>query len=100
MPADLPKSLSCAAGDCDFICNYMGNEAWTLALDWAGRDGFRAAPQQDWTPTDGPVAGLSRSYGGLTFLRVYEGGHMVSITLKAYWGGGAELRSPVSGTHH
>lgn len=67
------------AGDCDFICNYMGNEAWTLDLDWAGRDGFRAAPQQDWTPTSGPASGLSRSYGGLTFLRVYEAGHMVPM---------------------
>lgn len=22
------------AGDMDFICNYKGNKAWTLALDW------------------------------------------------------------------
>ena len=66
-----------AAGDCDFICNYMGNEAWTLDLNWAGRDGFQAAPQQDWIPTNGPAKGLSRSYGGLTFLRVYNAGHMV-----------------------
>ncbi|CAN0474185.1 unnamed protein product, partial [Laminaria digitata] len=67
------------AGDCDFICNYMGNEAWTLHLDWAGRDGFRTAPQQDWVPTNGSAAGLSRSYGGLTFLRVYDAGHMVPM---------------------
>ncbi|CAN0339182.1 unnamed protein product, partial [Ectocarpus sp. 13 AM-2016] len=64
------------AGDCDWICNYMGNEAWTLSLDWAGGDGFRAAPQIEWS-TDAAAAGLSRSYGGLTFLQVYEAGHMV-----------------------
>lgn len=68
-----------SAGDCDFICNYMGNEAWTLQLDWAGGDGFRATPLVDWSPMDGPAAGLSRSYGGLTFLQVYEAGHMVSV---------------------
>lgn len=56
----------------------MGNEAWTLNLDWAGGDGFRAAPQKDWTFDGGDAAGLSRSYDGLTFLRVYEAGHMVS----------------------
>ncbi|CAN0444031.1 unnamed protein product [Ascophyllum nodosum] len=52
------------AGDCDFICNYMGNEAWTLRLDWAGGDDFRATPLVDWKPMAGGPAGLSRSYGG------------------------------------
>lgn len=57
----------------------MGNEAWTLNLPWAGGDGFRGAPQVDWSPEEGgEVAGLSRSYGGFTFLRVYKAGHMVS----------------------
>lgn len=59
----------------------MGNEAWTLSLDWAGGDGFRAAPQIYWNPEEGgsssDAAGVSRSYGGLTFLQVYEAGHMV-----------------------
>ena len=67
------------AGDCDWICNYMGNEAWTLSLDWAGGDGFRAAQKTDWSPEgSNAAAGVSRSYGGLTFLQVYEAGHMVS----------------------
>ncbi|CAM9166602.1 unnamed protein product [Ectocarpus sp. 6 AP-2014] len=68
------------AGDCDWICNYMGNEAWTLSLDWTGGDGFRAAPQIEWsTDAAAAAAGLSRSYGGLTFLQVYEAGHMVPM---------------------
>eukprot|EP00752_Nemacystus_decipiens_P007197 g6446.t1 len=68
------------AGDCDWICNYMGNEAWTLNLDWAGGDGFRAAQKTDWSPEDGnAAAGVSRSYGGLTFLQVYGAGHMVPM---------------------
>ena len=60
----------------------MGNEAWTLRLDWAGGDDFRATPLVDWKPMAGGPAGLSRSYGGLTFLRVYEAGHMVGVRLR------------------
>ncbi|CAN0366787.1 unnamed protein product, partial [Ectocarpus sp. 8 AP-2014] len=56
-----------------------GNEAWTLSLDWAGGDGFRAAPQIEWSTDAAAAAGLSRSYGGLTFLQVYEAGHMVPM---------------------
>lgn len=79
------------SGDCDWICNYMGNEAWTLSLDWAGGDGFRAAQKTDWSPKDSnAAAGVSRSFGGLTFLQVYEAGHMVS-------GSERGVKSPVAG---
>lgn len=60
------------AGDVDFICNYMGNSAWTLALDWEGKDEFNAAGEHDWKGN-----GLARSAKGLTFLQVYDAGHMV-----------------------
>jgi len=60
------------AGDVDFICNYLGNEAWTLNLEWDGHDEFVAAKQHDWKG-----AGLARTAGGLTFLQVYNAGHMV-----------------------
>ncbi len=56
----------------------MGNEAWTLSLDWAGGNAFRNAPKTDWTPEgSSDAAGVYQSYGGLTFLQVYEAGHMV-----------------------
>merc|ERR1719379_3303804 len=32
------------AGDVDYICNWLGNKRWTLALDWAGKQAFNAAP--------------------------------------------------------
>jgi cathepsin A (carboxypeptidase C) len=60
------------AGDVDFICNYLGNRAWTLALQWDGAADFVAAPEQEW---DGK--GLARTANGLTFLQVYDAGHMV-----------------------
>merc|ERR1719183_2391167 len=28
------------AGDCDFICNWIGNKHWTLLLDWPHKDEF------------------------------------------------------------
>jgi cathepsin A (carboxypeptidase C) len=60
------------AGDVDFICNYLGNRAWTLGLDWKHGTDFRAAEEHDWKGQ-----GLARSSGGLTFLQVYDAGHMV-----------------------
>lgn len=64
------------AGDVDFICNYMGNHAWTLNLDWKYGDEFRAAEEHEWS-VDGAGAGLARTSNGFTFLQVYDAGHMV-----------------------
>lgn len=61
------------AGDLDYICNYMGNRAVALGLRWGGGDDFRAAEDRDWN--DG--GGLARSAGKLSFLQVYDAGHMV-----------------------
>ena len=61
------------AGDVDFICNYLGNQAWTQSLPWSGGEAFKAAPDQDWM--DGKVT--VRSKGGLTFAIVKDAGHMV-----------------------
>jgi cathepsin A (carboxypeptidase C) len=60
------------AGDVDFICNYMGNRAWTMELDWKGKNSFNAAGEHEWKG-----AGLARSADGLTFMQVYDAGHMV-----------------------
>ena len=61
------------AGDLDFICNYMGNRAVTLKLEWDHGDDFRSADDHDWNNG----GGLARSSSGLTFLQVYDAGHMV-----------------------
>lgn len=64
------------AGDVDFICNWLGNQAWTLNLEWSGKAAFNAADFRNWTV--GSVnAGQVRSYGPFTFLRVFDAGHMV-----------------------
>lgn len=66
------------AGDVDFICNWLGNRAWTMKLPWSGRDGFNKAGEKPWM-VDGEEAGKARSYGPFTFLQVYQAGHMVPL---------------------
>lgn len=66
------------AGDVDFICNYLGNKAWTLELEWDHKEEFNAAEEKEWgSREDGSSAGLVRSSNGFTFLQVYDAGHMV-----------------------
>lgn len=72
------------AGDCDFVCNWLGNQAWTLALDWSGKSDFNKAAMHPWS-AGGTAAGEARTAPGstkgsrLTFLRVYDAGHMVPM---------------------
>merc|ERR1719492_361528 len=51
------------AGDQDFICNWLGNEKWTLALNWTQKAAFNAASMKPWSVTD--AAGRSQSAGRL-----------------------------------
>ena len=66
------------AGDADFICNWKGNKAWVKELDWSEKEGFEAAPDTDWTSKiTGKPLGELRSFSKLSFLRIFEAGHMV-----------------------
>jgi carboxypeptidase C (cathepsin A) len=67
-------------GKYDWGCNHVGNEAWTTALEWSGREAFAAQPLREWI-VDGKTAGSVRSAKGLTFLKVEGAGHMVSCHL-------------------
>jgi len=66
------------AGDQDFICNWLGNQAWTLAMEWPGKDGFNAAAVAGWGTPDKKYGELRHS-GNFSFLRVYGAGHMVPL---------------------
>merc|ERR1712039_606324 len=66
------------AGDQDFICNWLGNEKWTLALDWPHKDQFNAAGKTPFVMT-GKEVGELRSVENFHFLRVYQAGHMVPM---------------------
>jgi len=68
------------AGDADFICNWMGNNAWTKALEWSHGKEFRSAPMKNWAGSQGgKVKGELRQSNNFSFLRVHESGHMVPL---------------------
>ncbi|KAJ6576838.1 serine carboxypeptidase [Mycena sp. CBHHK59/15] len=58
-------------GTYDWICNWVGNERWTLAMEWTGQKEFsnqELKPWGNWT---------DRSAEGLTFATIDGAGHMV-----------------------
>ncbi|THY68808.1 carboxypeptidase Y-like protein A [Aureobasidium pullulans] len=65
------------AGSLDFICNWLGNQAWTEALEWPGHKDFKKTPLEDYVLKDGSTAGAVKSSGNFTFMRIDGGGHMV-----------------------
>jgi carboxypeptidase C (cathepsin A) len=73
------------AGNADSMCNYIGNERWVDALETKFSKEFQKSTPLPWvTIEDSRVAGLVRSAGGggetagnVTFVTVYEAGHMV-----------------------
>ncbi|KAK3631854.1 hypothetical protein LTR56_016632 [Elasticomyces elasticus] len=66
------------AGDADFICNWLGNLAWSTALEWPGQSKYGKAPMEDLKLLDdGTKIGAVKSAANLTFVRIHAGGHMV-----------------------
>jgi len=65
------------AGDQDYICNWLGNQAWTLALDWPHKEDFNNDVPKNWTTPEGKTGGMLRTANNFSFLRVYDAGHMV-----------------------
>jgi len=66
-------------GDQDFICNWIGNKHWVLNLDWPGKKEFNHQEDVVYKDDKGGEIGLMRSNGGLSFLQVYNAGHMVPM---------------------
>ncbi|KAL8995026.1 MAG: hypothetical protein Q9169_005174 [Polycauliona sp. 2 TL-2023] len=75
------------AGDADFICNALGNHAWTEALEWPGQKAFRSVPLDDLALTadyspelkEGTKIGQVKSSGNFTFMSLHAAGHMVPL---------------------
>lgn len=67
------------AGDADFICNWLGNQAWTEALEWPGQKAFNKASIEDIKLDNGNKYGKIKSSGNFTFLRVFGAGHMLPM---------------------
>eukprot|EP00929_Paragymnodinium_shiwhaense_P029482 TRINITY_DN1687_c0_g1_i2.p1 TRINITY_DN1687_c0_g1~~TRINITY_DN1687_c0_g1_i2.p1 ORF type:complete len:477 (+),score=153.76 TRINITY_DN1687_c0_g1_i2:78-1508(+) len=66
------------AGDVDYICNWLGNKKWTLALEWPHKDDFNKAADVDYK-VDGKAGGRIRSANGFHFMQVFQAGHMVPM---------------------
>ena len=66
------------SGDKDWICNWRGGEAWTNSLQWSGQGQFSQTNYEKWD-VDGAAAGEYKNVEGLSFLRVYDAGHMVPM---------------------
>ncbi|KAJ3682751.1 hypothetical protein LUZ60_012978 [Juncus effusus] len=66
------------AGEYDLICNWLGNYRWVNSMDWSGNDTFAKMNMTSFT-VDGEEAGLIKSYGPLSFLKVHDAGHMVPM---------------------
>mmetsp|Transcript_62492 Transcript_62492/g.140927 ORF Transcript_62492/g.140927 Transcript_62492/m.140927 type:complete len:484 (-) Transcript_62492:85-1536(-) len=68
------------AGDVDYICNWLGNKKWTLALEWPHKADFNAAEDKAYTLSGkNQSAGRIRTAGGFSFMQVYQAGHMVPM---------------------
>jgi carboxypeptidase C (cathepsin A) len=65
-------------GENDFIVNWIGGQDWTNALQWRGAAGFAAAANTTYT-VDGEAVGSYKSYGGLTFMKLENAGHLVPM---------------------
>jgi len=66
------------SGTEDFICNYLGGQAWVNDLKWSGQKQFQSLDLKEWK-VQNKTAGLAKSYNGFTFLEVFAAGHMVPM---------------------
>ncbi|EYU36150.1 hypothetical protein MIMGU_mgv11b023471mg, partial [Erythranthe guttata] len=60
------------------ILREAGNLRWVTAMGWYGRKNFELAPSNPFV-VDGVKVGIKKNYGSLTFLKVFNAGHMVPM---------------------
>lgn len=65
------------AGDKDFICNWLGNQASVMKFKWDGQAQYNKQKPKNWKDTTGKLAGEVTNYKHLTFFRIYQAGHLV-----------------------
>ncbi|CDS01145.1 hypothetical protein [Sporisorium scitamineum] len=67
------------SGRRDFICNYVGNRAWSEALEWSGKQDYNRAELQPWYlgQRNEIKGGQFKTHSRLTYAIVDEAGHFV-----------------------
>ena len=68
--------MSSDSGDADFLANWFGGEAVSLAMNYTQSASFCEAGYAPFV-IEGVEFGEVRQYGNFSFLRVYESGHAV-----------------------
>jgi cathepsin A (carboxypeptidase C) len=61
------------------IGNWLGNQAWTNALEWPGQKDFNKAEIKDLKIASDKSYGKVKSSGNFTFMQIYGAGHMVPM---------------------
>lgn len=64
------------SGDTDLMVDWLGTKGWMEKLAWRGQADWIAAPLRTFH-VHNKSAGREKSYGGFTFLQVFESGHLV-----------------------
>ncbi|XP_051113396.1 serine carboxypeptidase-like 48 [Andrographis paniculata] len=75
---DLGIKVLVYAGEYDLICNWLGNWRWVDELVWSGQKQYAAAKNGSFM-VDGKDFGLQKGFGPLSFLKVYNAGHLVPM---------------------
>lgn len=64
------------AGDADWICNWLGNEAVAEQVSFKGQEDFRGKELKPYT-VNGVQRGTFKTADNFSFLRIFEAGHEV-----------------------
>ncbi|KAF2720463.1 putative carboxypeptidase S1 [Polychaeton citri CBS 116435] len=72
-------NIALAYGDRDYRCPWIGAEALSLAANWTGAKAFRNAGYEYVTTNSSYQGGVVRQHGGLSFTRIFQSGHDVSV---------------------
>ncbi|KAJ4243791.1 hypothetical protein NW757_011009 [Fusarium falciforme] len=73
---EMDVQVALVFGDADYICNWRGGEALSLAAKWSGSDDFSDAGYTN-LMVDGKAYGETRQFGKLSFTRVWNAGHEI-----------------------
>jgi len=65
-------------GDTDYMVDWVGSKRWVKELHWPHHKEWASAPDVDFN-VRGESKGRQRSVGGLTFVQIYNSGHLVPM---------------------
>lgn len=66
-------------GNKDWYCNAGGMRYWVNHLPWRLLARFRSPHEEPWVTAEGVWAGSRKCYDRLTFVEVFDAGHMVPM---------------------